>query len=222
MDVGVVTPPEHSIVFFMDADMVAYPGLMQRVLSHVEEGRVAFAPVSWSGYEYSHSTYAAPGRSAYQVGSPSGSMPATGEGGAPQSKRSSRQWYEGTWRSGGTGMIAFYYSDFLKAGGCVPMADRTAYGHEDHEFVMLLMNQGGLSVKRECTPELWHLFHPKNSWELSLDGIVLRNGNKEPIAWDPALPWKLEAPHPNGVAVLQEHGDLNGYRCMRQKNTLYA
>ena len=34
MDVAVTTPPRASLVYFMDADMVAYPGFLQRSLTH--------------------------------------------------------------------------------------------------------------------------------------------------------------------------------------------
>lgn len=34
MDVAITTPPKASLVYFMDADMVAYPGFLQRSLTH--------------------------------------------------------------------------------------------------------------------------------------------------------------------------------------------
>lgn len=42
------TPPERSVAYFLDADMVAYPGMLSCVLSNVQRGQSAFAPVSWS------------------------------------------------------------------------------------------------------------------------------------------------------------------------------
>ena len=80
-------------------------------------------------------------------------------------------WYTGNWRSSGSGMIAFYASDFYSAGGCVPMADRAVYGKEDHEFSMLLRNSGKVHLQRACTPELWHLYHSKANWGVSLNGM---------------------------------------------------
>ncbi len=36
LDQSIVTPPEQSLVYFMDADMIAYPGFMQRTMSFGE------------------------------------------------------------------------------------------------------------------------------------------------------------------------------------------
>ncbi len=86
-------------------------------------------------------------------------------------------WYTGDWRSSGTGMIAFYASDFYAAGGCVPLADRSQYGREDHEFSMMLKSSGQVQLKRSCTPELWHLYHSMALWGASVNGMRTPRGS---------------------------------------------
>ena len=55
-----------------------------------------------------------------------------------------QDWYLGSWRNHGTGMIAFYMSDFLRSGLGIPLANRTSYGGEDHIFMMQLDRKSGI------------------------------------------------------------------------------
>lgn len=46
-DAVVTTPRNDSVAFFVDADMVVFPGMLRALLTYTEHGQ-AFAPVVWS------------------------------------------------------------------------------------------------------------------------------------------------------------------------------
>lgn len=179
LDNVVTTPPEQSLMFFMDADMIVYPGLVERVVSNSKADGTMFCPIVWS---------------------------TTGD---PEDQ------YAGKWRSGGTGMIAFYLSDFKRAGGLMPMADKTTYGKEDHEFQVWMRERSGVRMLRDCTPELWHLFHTKRAWSASLDGEVWTQRAKP---WAKGDPWKWRMPVADGPAQLRERGDVFKLLCQAAKD----
>lgn len=188
MDNVVRTPASESLMFFMDADMIAFPvclrvaslhlcavslaykhddhpplpalqGLLDRVMNKTTPGRFAFAPVCWNQ-----------------------ARPLEGV-----------DFHAGDWRFVGTGMMSFYYSDFLEAGGCIGMAERTSYGKEDGDFAMYMNTKSSAHVHRECAPELWHLWHKKKPWGNSVDGMSrTKYEGKNP--WNSEEPWKLELP----------------------------
>ena len=82
--------------------------------------------------------------------------------------------YSGKWRTGGTGMVALYLADTYGIGfetpGQLPLADRVAWGNEDIGLTLALENSGVLQA-RECTGELWHIYHGKTKWWDSVDGM---------------------------------------------------
>ena len=132
-------------------------------------------------------------------------------------------WYAGNWRSSGTGMVSFYVSDFMDAGGCVPLADRAAYGKEDHEFSMMMKRKGTVRLQRACTPELWHLFHSKASWAMSADGMRHQPGQTAAPA-NGTDDWKLALPRADGPQVLQSRPaySLNSHKCRFLLTHAYA
>jgi hypothetical protein len=79
----------------------------------------------------------------------------------------------GRWLIDGSGMMAFFYSDFNKvAGGRLPLLGKLTWGLEDIALTMLFHRQRlGLSVVRSCCPYLWHLYHEKAAWKDSEDGM---------------------------------------------------
>ena len=100
LDEAIVTPASNSLFFLVDADMVAYPGFMHQLTNYTRVKELAFAPVVWSQ-----------DRPEKEM---SPSQPDTGVD----------DW-KGYWRMRGTGMIAFYVSDFLEVvGPRFPMVGR--------------------------------------------------------------------------------------------------
>ena len=83
--------------------------------------------------------------------------------------------WDGIWRVGGTGMIAFYIGDLYTGSGftprgMLPMVNKTSWGNEDIALTKAF-EASGLTSVRPCVPQLWHIFHPKNSWGASYDGV---------------------------------------------------
>lgn len=159
-------PADKTIVFEMDADMIAYPGLLANIYEHTREGDSVYCPIVYSTW-----------------GNPD-------------------DWYEGAWRNGGTGMIGFFLSDFHKAGGRVPAADKarspvwwrvrsappltarplssppqTTYGDEDDAFLNYMI-KSRIKIAHRCETHLWHLFHTK---EVSA-GLCVRSSGRSPHA----------------------------------------
>lgn len=179
----VVTPANASLLFVLDADMVAYPGLMRDILAHTTLGATAYAPICWS---IVNSTVER----------------------------------EGSWRSGGTGMMALYYHDLLLlTNGTLPLANKQSHGREDDALTQVLHHgRPGYKVTRACCPYLWHLWHSKTLWQSSYDGMVRRRDNHKPMLWEEgAQGWKLSPPPANGSAWLEETGKLRLIRCARAR-----
>lgn len=115
----------------------------------------------------------------------------------------------------------------------MPLADRTEYGKEDHVFAMALKKV--VTLQRACTPELWHLYHSKAGWGISVNGMATskqqraaaaaaagsssstaaNSPNNSSTAGGPQ--WRLELPKPDGPQVIQDRlgAKLDGYRCTR-------
>lgn len=84
--------------------------------------------------------------------------------------------YSGWWRVTGTGMIGFFFSDFMHtAAGKLPLTNRTRYGSEDIQLFLLMSGYvqdseeppwatERLLVRRTCAPDLWHIYHPHQKW----------------------------------------------------------
>lgn len=108
----------------------------------------------------------------------------------------------------------------------MPLADRTEYGKEDHVFAMALKKV--VNLQRACTPELWHLYHSKAGWGISVNGMatskqqravatVASNNGQANDTQSTHPPWQLDLPKPDGPDVIQGRlgAKLDGYRCTR-------
>ena len=106
----------------------------------------------------------------------------------------------------------------------MPLADRTEYGKEDHVFAMALKKV--VTLQRACTPELWHLYHSKAGWGISVNGMAtnkqrlaaMAEAQADPRPGTPIDPdWRLPLPRPDGPEVIQDRlgAKLDGYRCTR-------
>lgn len=77
----------------------------------------------------------------------------------------------GFWRAYGTGMIGYFISDARKVGAYVQDSARFAWGLEDLHFVDTL-KASGYEVRRQNHTNFFHVWHPKESWDKSDDGIM--------------------------------------------------
>ena len=187
MDHLVTTPRNESLVFLLDADLVAFPGLLNRIINYTRVDRWAFAPAVWSTSNTPNDSYA------------------------------------GYWRSGGTGMMAFFVSELDKFGGTLPLVSKVSWGGEDHYLTKYLQKKAMVKIKRTCTPELWHFWHPKASWGGAADGRhhTATGADAPPLSAE-SVAWKLPITHHDGMQVLQQRGELDVYRCrMLAAGSLY-
>ncbi len=180
LDSVVTTPPEKSLVFLSDADLIAFPGLIRRLLSVTAQGSFAFAPVLWA----TDGDAEDPVKGQWRVSGTGmvsffySDFKAVIGGRLPMIDRFT---YGTT-----TGAEALYsamtffsrtdvcHSSLCVIGCVVDVCGGAATGKEDGALTdKLHHSKPGFKVRRECTPELWHLFHAKTQkWQLSVDGIT--------------------------------------------------
>jgi hypothetical protein len=72
--------------------------------------------------------------------------------------------------------------------------------------------------RRECTPELWHFFHPKAHWHESLDGqLKLDQAQGQPAVFSDD--WRLPLLLPDAAEHLIAAREDSTYVCVKQRRT---
>lgn len=143
----ITTPPNKTIAFVLDVDLVVKNGTIGKLRSEPRLGKAFYAPIVWKLEKPSNNS-----AEVEAEWEPNGQVVVTKTRGA--------------WRTVGFGMLAFYKQDFDKAGGFQAVADKMHaakhslynWGLEDVLHAALL-RESGLKQVRPRAPELIHLWH---------------------------------------------------------------
>jgi hypothetical protein len=187
MNTMIRTPHERSIVYFLDADMVAYPGMVSEcVLSNLIVGENAYAPICWSttgkGDEYQgawRSTGA--GMIAFYM---SDFMLIT-NGSLPDANKLS-------YGQEDINLIELLHT--ARRGYYVKRRCCPSLWHLYHTKAHWSDSFDGMLRKKAALSNI---------------------ASGESVEWMPSMPWQLPAPPLRGAEQLQEQGQTKAYRCLR-------
>jgi hypothetical protein len=107
----------------------------------------------------------------------------------------------------------------------LPLLTKHSWGGDDIEIANAFQRVPGLRRIRLCTPEMWHIEHPKANWYSSVDGKsrlssqnrlkAIQESAKRDYEADQS--WKLPVPFRGGLEHLLHTNATSAYRCQRHK-----